>query len=66
MQYALSESQFLLSTNLDAGELLTRNFQISGCIDSDYIFDDYERAKTFASISMDFIRKLIDHRVSEN
>ena len=63
-QRLLAENQQLLHTNLEAGALLAQNFQQFGCIDSDYFFDDSERAKTFASMCLDFIKKLIDSRMA--
>lgn len=59
----LSDQQTLLKTNLDAGTLLSENFQANECIDGEYCFDDAERAKTFASVCMDFTRKLLQSRL---
>ncbi len=53
----------LLRTNLEAGSLLSQNFQRQGCIDGDYWFDDPERSKVFASICMDFVKKLLEKRI---
>ena len=61
-QRLLAEDQQLLRTNLEAGTSLAQNFQQFGCIDSDYFFDDSERAKIFASMCLDFMKKLIDSR----
>ena len=63
-QCLLAENQQLLHTNLEAGASLAQNFQQFGCIDSDYFFDDSERAKTFASMCLDFMKKLIDSRMA--
>ena len=63
-QRLLVEDQQLLHTNLEAGASLAQNFQQFGCIDSDYFFDDSERAKAFASMCMDFMNKLIDSRMA--
>ncbi len=61
----LPNGQRVLHTNLDSGTELSRIYRQTGSIDSQYIFDDFERAKTFASMSMDFVRKLIDQRVEK-
>ena len=63
-QRLLAEDQQLLHTNLEAGASLAQNFQQFGCIDSDYFFDDSERAKIFASMCLDFMKKLIDSRMA--
>jgi len=62
---ALSDDQRVLHTNLDSGTELSRIYRETGSIDSQYVFDDFERAKAFASISMDFVKKLIDHRAEQ-
>ncbi len=59
----LSNQQTALKTNLDAGTLLSENFQQNECIDGEYWFDDAERAKSFASVCMDFTRKLLQSRL---
>ncbi len=64
-QESLNESQLVLATNLEASQLLAENFQVNHCIDGDYCFDDAERAKTFASVSMDFTMRLLQSRVEK-
>ena len=58
-----AEGQNVLQTNLDAGTLLSENYQINKCIDGEYCFDDTERAKTFASVCMNFTKKLLHSRL---
>ena len=62
-QKNLGENQTLLVTNLDAGAELSRNNQQNACIDGDYWFDDFEQAKAFASICMDFVNKVLEKRL---
>ncbi len=59
----LIKQQIILKSNLDAGSLLAENFQTNGCIDGEYCFDDAERAKIFASVCMDFTKKLLQSRL---
>jgi len=59
----LDERSNLLATNLEAGTQLSENFRCNGCIDGEYWFDDPERAKSFATIAMDFVKKLIENRM---
>ena len=53
----------LLQTNLEAGTLLSENYRTNGCIDGRYWFDDVERSKAFAEISMDFVKKVLENRI---
>ena len=55
----------LLRTNLEAGILLSKNYQTNGCIDGEYWFDDLERSKAFAEISMDFVKKVLEFRIEQ-
>ena len=59
----LSNQQALLQTNLEASALLSDNFRVNKCIDGEYCFDDAERAKSFASVCMDFMKKLVLNRL---
>ena len=58
-----AEDQTVLLTNLDAGTLLSENYQTNKCIDGEYCFDDAERAKTFASVCMNFTKQLLHSRL---
>ena len=60
---SLSNQQVVLQTNLEASALLTDNFRVNQCIDGEYCFDDAERAKSFASVCMDFMKKLVLNRL---
>ncbi len=59
----LNGNQTVLKSNLEAGTLLSENFQANDCIDGEYCFDDAERAKSFASVCMDFTKKLLQSRL---
>lgn len=56
-------NQVVLQTNLDAGTLLSENYQTDKCIDGEYCFDDAERAKAFASVCMNFTKQLLHSRL---
>ena len=62
----LNGNQTVLKSNLEAGTLLSENFQANDCIDGEYCFDDAERAKSFASVCMDFTKKLLAEPAGSN
>lgn len=45
---------------LEVSSELARNHQRTGCIDGCYRFDDAERARSFALIALDFVKRLIE------
>lgn len=49
-------------TNLEAGELMAQNNQQNGCLDGSYYFDEPERARHFALLCLDFVKRLIEKR----
>ena len=52
----------LLESNLDAGIALASNNRVNACIDGDYWFRDFEQAKSFAILSLDFVDRQIESR----
>ena len=52
-------------TKLEVSTQLARNHQERGCIDGDYYFDNADRAKYFAILCQDFVKKLVDKTMEE-
>ncbi|MSO94139.1 MAG: hypothetical protein EXQ86_12170 [Rhodospirillales bacterium] len=52
-------------TKLEVSTQLARNHQERGCIDGDYYFDNADRAKYFAILCQDFVKKLVDKTAEE-
>ena len=44
---------------------LATNHQRTGSIDGRYRFHDPEQARTFSLLAMDFVKRLLDRRISE-
>ena len=57
-----SDSVQVARTNLEAGEAMAQNNQQHGCLDGSYYFDDPERARHFALLCMDFVKRVIEER----
>lgn len=53
------------ATPLEAGTELATNYRRNGCIDGRYHFDEAARARTFASLCLEFTRALVDRRLAE-
>ena len=47
-------------TKLEVSTQLARNNQQNGCIDGEYYFEDAALAKSFAILSLDFVKRLIE------
>ncbi len=52
-------------TKLEVSTQLARNNQENGCIDGDYLFDDANMAKSFAILSLDYVKRLIDKTIEK-
>ena len=52
-------------SNLEVTSELARNHQQHGCIDGCYRFDDPERARSFAVLALDFVKKMIEKRIEQ-
>jgi hypothetical protein len=50
-------------TSLEVATVLARRFQSGGSIDGVYYFHDHPRARVFASLCLDFVRKLAEKRL---
>lgn len=52
-------------SNLEVTAELARNHRQHGCIDGCYRFDDPERARSFAVLALDFVKRLIEKRIKQ-
>ena len=52
-------------SNLEVTSELARNHQRHGCIDGCYRFDEPERARSFAVLALDFVKRLIEKRIEQ-
>ena len=52
-------------SNLEVTSELARNHRLHGCIDGCYRFDDPERARSFAVLALDFVKRLLDKRIEQ-
>ena len=52
-------------SNLEVTSELALNHQRHGCIDGCYRFDDPERARSFAVLAMDFIKRMLEKRIEQ-
>ncbi len=52
-------------TKLEASTQLAKNNQENGCIDGDYYFEDAGLAKSFAILSLDFVKRLLEKTLDE-
>ena len=52
-------------SNLEVTSGLARNHQRHGCIDGCYRFDDPERARSFAVLALDFVKRMVEKRIEQ-
>ena len=52
-------------SNLEVTSELARNHQRHGCIDGCYRFDDPERARSFAVLALDFVKRMLEKRIEQ-
>ena len=52
-------------SNLEVTSELARNHQRYGCIDGCYRFDEPERARSFAVLALDFVKRLLEKRIEQ-
>ena len=48
------------SENLEVALQLAKNYRHTGTIDGEYFFSSVHRAKDFAALALDFVKKLIE------
>jgi len=52
-------------SNLEVTSELARNHQRNGCIDGCYRFDEPERARSFAVLALDFVKRMLEKRIEQ-
>ena len=52
-------------SNLEVTSELARNHQRHGCIDGSYRFDEPERARSFAVLALDFVKRMLEQRIEQ-
>ena len=52
-------------SNLEVTSELARNHQRHGCIDGCYRFDEFERARSFAVLALDFVKRVFEKRIEQ-
>lgn len=52
-------------SNLEVTSELARNHQRNGCIDGIYRFDEPERARSFAVLALDFVKRMLENRIEQ-
>ena len=52
-------------SNLEVTSNLARNHQRHGCIDGCYRFDEPERARSFAVLALDFVKRMLEKRIEQ-
>ena len=52
-------------SNLEVTSELARNHQHHGCIDGCYRFGEFERARSFAVLALDFVKRMIEQRIEQ-
>ena len=53
------------ASNLEVTSELARNHQRHGCIDGCYRLDEFERARSFAVLALDFVKRMLEKRIEE-
>ena len=53
------------ASNLEVTSDLARNHQRHGCIDGCYRFDEPERARSFAVLALDFVKRMLEQRIEQ-
>ena len=56
---------YVPDSNLEVTSELARNHQRHGCIDGCYRFDEPERARSFAVLALDFVKRMIEKRIEQ-
>ena len=56
----LDRANNMIADNLQVTLKLAENYRQNGCIDGEYVFSSIHRAKDFALVALDFIKKLME------
>jgi hypothetical protein len=63
--HSLQPGEAVVATsNLEVGSQAALNFQRNGSLDGTYFFADLAQARTFARLCLEFMRLLVDRRLS--
>ena len=60
-----SQDMHVPDSNLEVTSDLARNHQCHGCIDGCYRFDEPERARSFAVLALDFVKRMLEKRIEQ-
>ena len=52
-------------SNLEVTSELARNYRRNGCIDGCYRFEEPERARSFAVLALDFVKRMLETRIQQ-
>ena len=52
-------------SNLEVTSELARNHRRNGCIDGCYRFDEFERARSFAVLALDFVKRMLEKCIEQ-
>ena len=52
-------------STLEVTSELARNHRRQGCIDGCYRFDEPERARSFAVLALDFVKRMLEKRIEQ-
>ena len=52
-------------SNLEVTSELARNHRLHGCVDGCYRFGDPERARSFAVLALDFVKRMLEKRIEQ-
>ena len=52
-------------SNLEITSDLARNHRRHGCIDGCYRFEEPERARSFAVLALDFVKRMLEKRIEQ-
>jgi len=50
-------------TKLEVASQLAENYRVHGCIDGQYLFENSQRAKIFATLCLEFVLALVKQRL---
>ena len=62
---ARAPGMYVPDSNLEVTSELARNHQRHGCIDGCYRFDEPERARSFAVLALDFVKRMLEKRIEQ-
>ena len=60
-----TQDMHIPASNLEVTSELARNHQRNGCVDGCYRFDEAERARSFAVLALDFVKRMLEKRIEQ-